>query len=206
MLYGYLNVNIHYSNVFRFNSPLLPIPLLQLYIVFIFLLNPFLVTCSQSRRSRKASHWICCDWRTPGSQVNLLLSPTLLNSSVTKVLMRYIYPHPSGCYLWPRSMAEWSPSQERWTTSNTPWALCSHWSPTTSVQFNVDQRSTCFSFIGSPDSCVTLSLFILQSCASAAMHPVYYVHSEGRLLGKWTPTRGWWTSSMNTARRNSWSW
>lgn len=34
--------------------------------------------------------------------------------------------------------------------------------------------------------------FFPQSCATAVMHPVYHVHSEGRLLGKWTPTRGWW--------------
>uniref|UniRef100_A0A8C3G2Y4 Zgc:162816 n=1 Tax=Cyclopterus lumpus TaxID=8103 RepID=A0A8C3G2Y4_CYCLU len=35
-----------------------------------------------------------------------------------------------------------------------------------------------------------LTLIPYHSCASVAMHPVYYVHSEGRLLGKWTPTRG----------------
>ncbi|XP_041698659.1 D-threo-3-hydroxyaspartate dehydratase isoform X1 [Coregonus clupeaformis] len=31
----------------------------------------------------------------------------------------------------------------------------------------------------------------VQACATAMMHPVYYIHSEGRLMGKWTPTRGW---------------
>ncbi|XP_013864431.1 D-threo-3-hydroxyaspartate dehydratase [Austrofundulus limnaeus] len=36
-----------------------------------------------------------------------------------------------------------------------------------------------------------LKLIPYHSCATALMHPVYYVHSEGRLLGKWTPTRGW---------------
>ncbi|KAI9518652.1 hypothetical protein NQZ68_035528 [Dissostichus eleginoides] len=36
-----------------------------------------------------------------------------------------------------------------------------------------------------------LTLIPYHSCATAAMHPVYHVHSEGRLLGKWTPTRGW---------------
>ncbi|KAM6918639.1 D-serine dehydratase [Xenentodon cancila] len=36
-----------------------------------------------------------------------------------------------------------------------------------------------------------LTLIPHHSCATAMMHPVYYVHSEGRLLGKWTPTRGW---------------
>lgn len=45
-----------------------------------------------------------------------------------------------------------------------------------------------FHFISlSPSLCVVG----LQSCATAMMHPVYHVHSEGRLLGKWTPTRGW---------------
>uniref|UniRef100_A0A3B3Y2A0 D-serine dehydratase-like domain-containing protein n=1 Tax=Poecilia mexicana TaxID=48701 RepID=A0A3B3Y2A0_9TELE len=36
-----------------------------------------------------------------------------------------------------------------------------------------------------------LTLIPYHSCAAAAMHPVYHVHSEGRLMGKWTPTRGW---------------
>uniref|UniRef100_A0A3Q3EE49 Zgc:162816 n=1 Tax=Labrus bergylta TaxID=56723 RepID=A0A3Q3EE49_9LABR len=36
-----------------------------------------------------------------------------------------------------------------------------------------------------------LTLIPYHSCASAVMHPVYHVHSEGRLLGKWTPTCGW---------------
>uniref|UniRef100_A0A665XEL5 Zgc:162816 n=1 Tax=Echeneis naucrates TaxID=173247 RepID=A0A665XEL5_ECHNA len=36
-----------------------------------------------------------------------------------------------------------------------------------------------------------LTLIPYHACATASMHPVYYVHSEGRLLGKWTPTRGW---------------
>ncbi|XP_061587340.1 D-serine dehydratase [Cololabis saira] len=36
-----------------------------------------------------------------------------------------------------------------------------------------------------------LALIPHHSCATAMMHPVYHVHSEGRLLGKWTPTRGW---------------
>ncbi|KAK5888689.1 hypothetical protein CesoFtcFv8_014755 [Champsocephalus esox] len=36
-----------------------------------------------------------------------------------------------------------------------------------------------------------LTLIPYHSCATAVMHPVYHVHSEGRLLGKWIPTRGW---------------
>uniref|UniRef100_A0A3Q0RS19 Zgc:162816 n=1 Tax=Amphilophus citrinellus TaxID=61819 RepID=A0A3Q0RS19_AMPCI len=36
-----------------------------------------------------------------------------------------------------------------------------------------------------------LTLIPYHSCATAVMHPVYHVHSEGRLVGKWTPTRGW---------------
>ncbi|XP_041659840.1 D-threo-3-hydroxyaspartate dehydratase isoform X1 [Cheilinus undulatus] len=35
-----------------------------------------------------------------------------------------------------------------------------------------------------------LTLIPYHSCATAMMHPMYYVHSEGRLVGKWTPTRG----------------
>ncbi|XP_054624421.1 D-threo-3-hydroxyaspartate dehydratase isoform X2 [Dunckerocampus dactyliophorus] len=36
-----------------------------------------------------------------------------------------------------------------------------------------------------------LTLIPYHSCATAMMHPVYHVHSQGVLLGKWTPTRGW---------------
>ncbi|XP_077472132.1 D-serine dehydratase [Stigmatopora argus] len=36
-----------------------------------------------------------------------------------------------------------------------------------------------------------LTLIPYHSCATAAMHPVYHVHSEGVLMGKWKPTRGW---------------
>ncbi|KAG7227351.1 hypothetical protein INR49_000356 [Caranx melampygus] len=32
-----------------------------------------------------------------------------------------------------------------------------------------------------------LTLIPYHSCATAMMHPVYHVHSEGRLLGRWTP-------------------
>uniref|UniRef100_A0A3B4T817 Zgc:162816 n=1 Tax=Seriola dumerili TaxID=41447 RepID=A0A3B4T817_SERDU len=36
-----------------------------------------------------------------------------------------------------------------------------------------------------------LTLIPYHSCATAMMHTVYHVHSDGRLLGRWTPTRGW---------------
>ncbi|KAJ0011864.1 hypothetical protein NQD34_012839 [Periophthalmus magnuspinnatus] len=36
-----------------------------------------------------------------------------------------------------------------------------------------------------------LRLIPYHSCATAAMHPIYYVHCKDRLVGKWTPTRGW---------------
>ncbi|XP_072296455.1 D-serine dehydratase [Eucyclogobius newberryi] len=36
-----------------------------------------------------------------------------------------------------------------------------------------------------------LKLIPYHSCATAVMHPTYYVHSNDRLVGKWTPTRGW---------------
>uniref|UniRef100_A0A673B6H9 Zgc:162816 n=1 Tax=Sphaeramia orbicularis TaxID=375764 RepID=A0A673B6H9_9TELE len=36
-----------------------------------------------------------------------------------------------------------------------------------------------------------LTLIPYHACATAMMHPVYHVHSEGRLVGTWTPTRGW---------------
>ncbi|XP_068605061.1 D-serine dehydratase [Brachionichthys hirsutus] len=36
-----------------------------------------------------------------------------------------------------------------------------------------------------------LMLIPYHACATAMMHPVYHVHSAGRLLGQWTPTRGW---------------
>uniref|UniRef100_A0A8C5F4R7 D-serine dehydratase-like domain-containing protein n=1 Tax=Gadus morhua TaxID=8049 RepID=A0A8C5F4R7_GADMO len=36
-----------------------------------------------------------------------------------------------------------------------------------------------------------LKLVPYHSCATAMMHSVYHVHSGGRLVGKWFPTRGW---------------
>ncbi|XP_067109776.1 D-serine dehydratase [Osmerus mordax] len=36
-----------------------------------------------------------------------------------------------------------------------------------------------------------LTIIPYHSCATAMMHPVYHVHSGGRLVERWTPTRGW---------------
>ncbi|XP_012678852.1 D-threo-3-hydroxyaspartate dehydratase isoform X2 [Clupea harengus] len=36
-----------------------------------------------------------------------------------------------------------------------------------------------------------LSLMPYHACATAMMHPMYYVHSNGKIVGTWTPTRGW---------------
>ncbi|XP_053490239.1 D-threo-3-hydroxyaspartate dehydratase [Ictalurus furcatus] len=36
-----------------------------------------------------------------------------------------------------------------------------------------------------------LSLMPYHACATAMMHPVYIVHSKGKVVGTWTPTRGW---------------
>nr|XP_028606737.1 uncharacterized protein LOC114607579 isoform X1 [Podarcis muralis]XP_028606738.1 uncharacterized protein LOC114607579 isoform X1 [Podarcis muralis] len=36
-----------------------------------------------------------------------------------------------------------------------------------------------------------LALIPYHACATAAMHPVYYVHSEGRVVTTWKPVRGW---------------
>ncbi|XP_078254869.1 D-serine dehydratase [Rhinoraja longicauda] len=36
-----------------------------------------------------------------------------------------------------------------------------------------------------------ISLIPYHACATAAMHPVYFVQSEGRIVGEWRPTRGW---------------
>ncbi|XP_056149621.1 D-serine dehydratase isoform X1 [Lampris incognitus] len=36
-----------------------------------------------------------------------------------------------------------------------------------------------------------LTLIPYHSCATASMHPVYHIHSGGRLVGKWLPARGW---------------
>lgn len=35
------------------------------------------------------------------------------------------------------------------------------------------------------------SLMPYHACATAMMHPVYYIHSNGKIVGTWTPTRGW---------------
>ncbi|XP_055520659.1 LOW QUALITY PROTEIN: D-threo-3-hydroxyaspartate dehydratase [Leucoraja erinacea] len=36
-----------------------------------------------------------------------------------------------------------------------------------------------------------LPLIPYHACATAAMHGVYFVHSEGRIVEEWRPTRGW---------------
>ncbi|XP_022525263.2 D-threo-3-hydroxyaspartate dehydratase isoform X2 [Astyanax mexicanus] len=36
-----------------------------------------------------------------------------------------------------------------------------------------------------------LTLIPHHACATAAMHPVYYVHSKGKIVDTWKPTRGW---------------
>ncbi|XP_064183616.1 D-serine dehydratase isoform X2 [Anguilla rostrata] len=36
-----------------------------------------------------------------------------------------------------------------------------------------------------------LSLIPYHACATAVMHPVYFVHSDGVVVDTWTPTRGW---------------
>ncbi|GFO37849.1 D-serine dehydratase [Plakobranchus ocellatus] len=36
-----------------------------------------------------------------------------------------------------------------------------------------------------------LFIYPFNSCATAAMHHVYYVHSEDQIVAKWTPVRGW---------------
>ncbi|XP_074754305.1 D-serine dehydratase-like isoform X1 [Athene noctua] len=36
-----------------------------------------------------------------------------------------------------------------------------------------------------------LALIPFHACATAAMHPVYYVHAEGKVAELWRPVRGW---------------
>ncbi|XP_019385331.1 PREDICTED: uncharacterized protein LOC109306434 [Crocodylus porosus] len=36
-----------------------------------------------------------------------------------------------------------------------------------------------------------LALIPYHACATAAMHPVYYVHAEGTVVATWQPVRGW---------------
>uniref|UniRef100_A0A8B9F3P0 D-serine dehydratase n=1 Tax=Amazona collaria TaxID=241587 RepID=A0A8B9F3P0_9PSIT len=36
-----------------------------------------------------------------------------------------------------------------------------------------------------------LTLIPFHACATAAMHPVYYVHAEGKVVELWRPIRGW---------------
>ncbi|XP_048872543.1 D-threo-3-hydroxyaspartate dehydratase [Brienomyrus brachyistius] len=36
-----------------------------------------------------------------------------------------------------------------------------------------------------------LSLIPYHACATAMMHAIFFVHSEGKVVEKWTPTRGW---------------
>ncbi|KAJ8352357.1 hypothetical protein SKAU_G00238330 [Synaphobranchus kaupii] len=36
-----------------------------------------------------------------------------------------------------------------------------------------------------------LTLIPYHACATAMMHPVYFIHSDGVVVDTWTPTRGW---------------
>ncbi|KAI2659099.1 D-threo-3-hydroxyaspartate dehydratase [Labeo rohita] len=36
-----------------------------------------------------------------------------------------------------------------------------------------------------------LTLMPYHACATAMMHPVYFVHSKGKIIDTWKPTRGW---------------
>ncbi|XP_025063147.1 uncharacterized protein LOC102375464 isoform X2 [Alligator sinensis] len=36
-----------------------------------------------------------------------------------------------------------------------------------------------------------LALIPYHACATAAMHPVYYIHAEGKVVATWKPVRGW---------------
>ncbi|XP_061221678.1 D-serine dehydratase-like [Neopsephotus bourkii] len=36
-----------------------------------------------------------------------------------------------------------------------------------------------------------LALIPFHACATAAMHPVYYIHAEGKVVELWHPVRGW---------------
>ncbi|KAI1898322.1 hypothetical protein AGOR_G00071130 [Albula goreensis] len=36
-----------------------------------------------------------------------------------------------------------------------------------------------------------LTLIPYHACATAAMHPVYFIHTDGVVVDTWTPTRGW---------------
>lgn len=36
-----------------------------------------------------------------------------------------------------------------------------------------------------------LTLMPYHACATAMMHPVYFVHSKGKIVDTWKPTRGW---------------
>lgn len=102
-------------------------------------LSPTLACVSQFGRSWKTSHWIRCDRGASKPQVMLQKkkkSQSILVSFFSFTLSTNVkrdWRFPPGCCLWPRSMDEWSPSQDNWTTANTPWALCSHWFPTTLV-------------------------------------------------------------------------
>lgn len=106
--------------------------------------NPFF--CSQSRRSWQTSHRICHDWRPPRPQVMPSILVSSLNTKVKLALSSDEGYFPPGCCLWLRSTAEWSLFQDRWTTANTPWALCSHWSPTMLVLFYKERSLTLCQF------------------------------------------------------------
>ena len=49
----------------------------------------------------------------------------------------------------------------------------------------------------------------LQACATAAMHPAYYVHQDEDIVDVWKPCRGWWrhiTASDDRDPLNSLPW
>lgn len=51
-----------------------------------------------------------------------------------------------------------------------------------------------------------LFVYPYHSCATSAMHPVYYVHKGNAIIEKWIPTRGWWTLFISVSRLFEWFW
>lgn len=91
--------------------------------------------CSQSGRSWETSLWMCCDWRTPQSQVKLSTHCFCVNTKLRWNWNFNVWYFAPGCFPWLRSTVKWSPSQDFWTTANTLLAQCSPWSRTMLVSF-----------------------------------------------------------------------
>lgn len=142
----------------------------------------------QSGWSWKASHWICHNRRTPKPQVKHWSCCFCLDADlILNILTRDFFfqvgsddpgTRQSGAHLRAAGLQQIPPRHHDDLDPLPCWYLQTQ-----------EQLSSLIILLFHPT--MFFLLFFLQSCATAAMHPEYYVFSDGRLQEKWKPTRGW---------------